>query len=210
MLALQEVVDEDTSDVVLLERWRAGDNAAASALVQRHFLAIYRFFAANVRPAEAEDLTQRTFEACVVGRDRIQDADGVRSYLYGIARRLLATHVTRGRPRGEHVPASAAGLVDNATSPTGVLARADERELFARALARLSPKLREVLELFYWEDRSLAEIATLLGISVGTVKSRLHRARSEVAAKIGELGVAAELARATLESLHSKRITLDP
>ncbi len=201
-------MDAEPNDVELLTRWRAGDTAAASALLQRHFLAIYRFFAASVRANEAEDLTQRTFEACIAGRDRILDDASFRGYLFGIAHHQLASHLTRGRPRGEHVPASAAELVDRRTSPSGVLVRDDERALFVRALAQLSPKLREILELFYWEDRSIAEIAERLGISVGTVKSRLHRAREQVAEHLHALDVAGELARATLASLQSKAIPL--
>jgi RNA polymerase sigma-70 factor (ECF subfamily) len=202
-------VDAEPTDVELLARWRAGDTAAASALLQRHFLAIYRFFAASVRASEAEDLTQRTFEACIVARDRIVDDAAFRGFLFGIAHHQLASHLTRGRPRGEHVPASAAELVDRRTSPSGVLVRDDERELFARALERLSPKLREILELFYWQDRSIAEIATQLGISVGTVKSRLHRAREQVAEHLHALDAAGALARATLASLHSKEIPVE-
>ena len=201
-------MDREPTDVELLGRWRAGDTTAASALLQRHFLAIYRFFAASVRTSEAEDLTQRTFEACIAGRDRLLDDAAFRGWLFGIAHNQLALHLTRGRPKGEHVPASAAQLEFRGTSPSGVLVRADERELFARALEQLSPKLRRILELFYWEDRSIAEIAEQLAISAGTVKSRLHRAREQVAACITALGAADELARATLATLHSKPIPI--
>ena len=201
-------MDDEPTDVELLARWRAGDTAAASVLLQRHFLSIYRYFAASVRPNEAEDLTQRTFEACVAGRDRIADGAAFRGWLFGIAHHQLASHFTRGRPRGDHVPASAAELVDRRTSPSGVLVRDDERTLFARALDRLSPKLREILELFYWQDLAIAEIARRLGISVGTVKSRLYRAREQVADELRALEGESDLARATLASLHSKPIAV--
>ena len=195
------MTDEPT-DVELLARWREGDAQAATTLVRRHFVSVYRFFSANVRDAEAEDLTQRTFEACTAARDRIRDDASFRAYLFGIARNQLAMHLEKTLPRGPAVPPSQVDLADQRTSPTGMLARKDEREAFERALQALSPKLRQILELFYWEDKSVAEIAAALGVSEGTVKSRLFRAREQVAAAIVALALPRELERSTLDALR--------
>ncbi|HET6584884.1 MAG TPA: sigma-70 family RNA polymerase sigma factor [Nannocystaceae bacterium] len=195
-------MDDERTDVELLARWRDGDSQAATALVRRHFVAVYRFFSANVRDAESEDLTQRTFEACTAARDRIRDDASFRAYLFGIARNQLAMHLERTLPRGPAVPASQIHLADPRTTPTGVLARADERDAFGRAMQGLSPKLRRILELFYWEDKSVAEIARELGVSEGTVKSRLFRAREQVAAAIVALRLPDELERSTLDALR--------
>jgi RNA polymerase sigma factor (sigma-70 family) len=197
-------MDDERTDVELLARWRDGDAQAATALVRRHFVAVYRYFSANVRDAEAEDLTQRTFEACTAARDRIRDDASFRAYLFGIARNQLAMHLERTLPRGPAVPASQVDLADPRTSPTGMLARADQREAFDRALQALSPKLRRILELFYWDDRSVAEIAAELGVSEGTVKSRLFRAREQVAEAIVALRLPQELERSTLDVLRPR------
>lgn len=66
-------------DVALLQAWREGDGHAGDALVTRHYKSVLRFF--ELRTRAAEDLTQRTFLACVEGRDRIQLANGFRAYL---------------------------------------------------------------------------------------------------------------------------------
>jgi RNA polymerase sigma-70 factor (ECF subfamily) len=193
---------DERTDVELLARWREGDADAATALVRRHFVSIYRFFSGNLRDAEAEDLTQRTFEACTAARDRIRDDASFRSWLFGIARNQLAMHLERAFTRGHAVPASQVDLADARTTPTGMLARADQQDAFGRALQSLSPKLRRILELFYWEDRNVAEIAAELGISEGTVKSRLFRAREQVAAAIAALGLPEAVARSTLDALR--------
>lgn len=195
-------MDDERTDVELLARWRDGDPQAATALVRRHFVAVYRFFSANLRDAEAEDLTQRTFEACTAARDRIRDDASFRAYLFGIARNHLAMHLERTLPRRPAVPASQVDLADPRTSPTGVLARADQREAFDRALQALSPKLRRILELFYWQDKSVAEIAAELGVSEGTVKSRLFRAREQIAEAIVALRLPQDLERSTLDVLR--------
>ena len=77
------------SDVELLQAWRAGDAAAGELLVGRYFLSVHRFFSAHVQ-GDVDDLTQRTFEACIQARDRMRDDAAFRGYLFGIARNQLA------------------------------------------------------------------------------------------------------------------------
>lgn len=165
------------SDVELLVRWRQGDKGAGNELLQRHFVSVYRFFEANVSE-EVEDLTQRTFEACIAARDRLRDDASFRAYLFGIARKQLLRHFERRYPKGTTVSPSQVVIRDVRTSPSGAVARLDQQQLFLRGLAEMPLEFKAVLELFYWEEKKIPVIAEELGIAVGTVKSRLFRAKA--------------------------------
>ena len=162
---------------------------AGDELLKRHFVAVYRFFAANLTPsgrgADPEDLTQRTFEACIARRDRVET--DFRAYLFGVARRQLYLEWKQRQARGDVLSPSDVGVRDVRTSPSGAVARLEDQKLFLRALERLPLEFRAVLELFFWEDRPIASIADELGIAVGTVKSRLFRGKSMLGQALREL-----------------------
>ncbi|MCA9704976.1 MAG: sigma-70 family RNA polymerase sigma factor [Myxococcales bacterium] len=197
---------EETSDTALLQAWRAGDLHAANDLLRRHFGRIFRYFDRHVSGPEAEDLTQRTFEACVTTRDRLRDDASFRAYLLGIARKQLLRHFEYKRPRGTELPPSQLDLQDIRTSPSGVMVRHDQQRLFLDALAPLPAEYREVLELFFWQDRTMPEIAEQLGVPLGTVKSRLHRGKALLRSRIEALPVTSELRRSTLDELDSRAL----
>lgn len=162
-------------DAELLEAWRAGDGAAADELLRRYFFGVYRFFAAH-RGVDPEELTQRAFEVCIAARDRVREEFG--AYLYGVARNLLRREWERRVVGVEALSPSAVPLRALGTSPSMRVAKLDEQQIFARGIAELPPEFASVLALFYWDDRSLVEIAAQLEIAVGTVKSRLSRGRA--------------------------------
>lgn len=170
-------------------------------LIRRHFTPVFRYFAAKVGEAEAEDLTQRTFEACVDHKDDIHGEAGVRGYLFGIARNQLAMHLRSALPRRSDVSPSQIELPDPRTSPSGILRGADEAQALARAMDCLSDKLREVIDLYYLHECSVGEIANRLGVSAGTVKSRLFRARAQIVDEIRALALPPAVETATLASL---------
>lgn len=173
----------EDADVALLEAWRAGDDRAGRDLVARHFAAVYRFFA-NKLGGDVDDLVQQTFLACVEGRDRV--GGGFRAYVFGIARNRLYRHF---RDRGYREPAeqSIAALADGMTSVGEALARRQEQKLLLRALRRIPIELQIALELAYWEELTDREVAEILEIPVGTLKSRLRKARALLDAEMTEL-----------------------
>ncbi|MCH9687490.1 MAG: RNA polymerase sigma factor [Deltaproteobacteria bacterium] len=177
-------------DVELLERWRGGDEAAGNRLVRLHFSAVYRFFG-NKIPEGVADLTQLTFLALVESRDRIEAHTGFRAYLLGVARHKLIHHL-RGRYRTDAVfsPEHVSVLdieADPGPSPTHRLAEDQERQLLDTALRSLPLDHQITLELYYWDEMSVAEIATVLERSPGAIKSRLFRARQLLAAQVERL-----------------------
>ena len=198
-------------DLVLLEAWRGGDAHAGDELLRRHFVSVYRFFDANLGGAQtgsdSEELTQKTFEACIAGRDLVRT--DFRAYLFGIARRQLMREWERRRARGDTVTPSQAGIRDVRTSPSAAVARLDQQQLFVRALELLPLEFKAVLERFYWEEKTIPEIADDLGIAKGTVKSRLFRAKAMLKERLVNLGVPAHLRDSTVELLELRTQALE-
>ncbi len=168
----------------LLAVWRGGDNAAGNDLVSRHFAAISRFFRSKLGN-DADDLIQQTFLACVEGRDRIEGS--FRSYLFAVARRRLFDHLRRSY-RAPNLDFSVSSLADLGTTPSEGMARDQRAQLLQTALRQIPTEAQIALELAYWEELSGAEIAVVLDIAPGTVRSRLTRARGRLREAVKTLG----------------------
>jgi RNA polymerase sigma-70 factor (ECF subfamily) len=166
-------------DVELLRAWGDGDDAAGNALVRRHFATLYRFFRSKVSE-NAADLAQATFLAALEAKDRFRGEASFRVFLLAIARRQLFNHYRRSRPHGPLTDVAETSVHALAGSPSKILARRDEQTLTPASMRRLPLDLQICLELFYWERRKQSEMAMILDIPEGTVKSRLNRARNEL------------------------------
>lgn len=167
-----------TTDAELAAAWSGGDPDAGEALIERHYDAVVRFFRTKT-DVGAEDLVQRTFLVCAEKLGTYRGEAPFRAFVFGIARNVLFEHV-RGRVRdGRADPAlferSVADLSPGVS--TLVFRRAEER-LLVTALQRIPLELQLVLELHYWEELGVDELASALAIPEGTVKSRLFRARA--------------------------------
>ncbi len=189
-------------DVELLRAWRDGDRGAGSELFARHFMTVYRFFVNKAEPV-ADDLSQRTFAACVDAKDRLAEDSNVRAYLLGIARRQLLMHFRALQRSEDPVDEETVSAADLVASPSEAAVAREEQALLARALRRLPLELQTTLELHYWEDLSLEEIATILEVPVGTVKSRLFRGRELLRAKLEKLDAPLALRQSTLRGLET-------
>ena len=164
-------------DGELLEAWRAGDTTAADQLIRRHFAAVRRFFR-NKAWGDCEDLTQTTFERCVAGRDRFEGRSSFRVYLFSVARYVLFEHYRAKRAR-EFDPAHSS-VADIDASPSQIVAAKQWQQNFLDALRTIPVEMQVVLELYYWEGLGTAEIAEVVQVPRGTVKSRLHHARLQL------------------------------
>jgi RNA polymerase sigma factor (sigma-70 family) len=174
-----------TPDLELLDAWRRGDRQAGDELFVRHFDSVYRFFGGKVG-ADAEDLVQATFLACVEGQERFRQEAGFRTYLLAIARNLLYRH-WRSRSRSGPPDFSVTSLQDLGPSPSTLMHARSEQRLVLEGLRRIPIDLQLALELHYWERMSGPEIALVLDLPEGTVRSRLRRAREALLEKLGEL-----------------------
>jgi DNA-directed RNA polymerase specialized sigma24 family protein len=164
----------ETADAVVIER-SLSDPGVFGVIFDRHFDAVYGYLARRVGSSRADDLASSTF---VVAFERRRDfraeAGSARPWLFGIATNLLRnewraqkrTLALLGRLRPREVP----GAVSDPAGVSGV----------GELVAGLDPGQRDVLLLYAWEDLSYEEIAVVLGIPVGTVRSRLARARASL------------------------------
>lgn len=168
-------------DDELLAAWRAGERTAGDALVARWFDPVCRFFRSKLGD-DVEDLIQRTFLDCLESRDRLR-SPSFRSFLFAVARNRLFDELRRGLRR----PVDQLGTVSIAelrTRPSDRMARAQTRDAVIQAMQELPLDFQITLELAYWEELDGAEIASVLGISEPTVRSRLSRARGLMRARI--------------------------
>ena len=148
---------------------------AFEELFERHFDAIYAYLARRAGPDLGRDLASETFTRAFAARRRYDALRGEeRPWLFGIANNLLRRHY-----RDEERRLRALARLDVRRDD----AWPDEPRL-ADALGALSRDERDVLLLFAWADLTYEEIATALGLPVGTVRSRLHRARAQFRAAL--------------------------
>jgi RNA polymerase sigma-70 factor (ECF subfamily) len=166
------------ADALLAVRCQLGERAAFDDLIRRWAQPLRRYVArVGGDESTADELVQDIWLRVLQGIGRLQDPAKLRAWLFGIAHRRLMDRL-RDRyasPIDADADADAALDVrpDAAPEPDGLLAGRD----LERGLARLPPAERDVLSLFYLEELSLADVARVLAVPVGTVKSRLFRAR---------------------------------
>jgi RNA polymerase sigma-70 factor (ECF subfamily) len=166
-----------TDDRALLDAWRTGDRDAGSTLLHRHCESLLRLFHSRL-PDRAADLIQRTMLACVESRERVPDGVPFRAYLLGIAHRVLVAELRDDERRRRREPGLADARASSIASPSRVLStHRRHRELLA-ALRELPLELQLPLELHYWEELGCTEIAHVLAVPEGTVKSRMRRAKA--------------------------------
>lgn len=171
------MVEPEETDIELLDAWSRGDNAAGNRLLKRHFRTLFRFFRNKVRADAVDDLVQQAMLSCADSAHRFRRESSFRTYVLAVARGALLMHLRRYARKGEPVDpfeTSVAALID---SPSSVVAAKDEHEVVATALRSIPLELQTTLELFYWEELSTQEIAAVMEVPPGTVKSRLHRGR---------------------------------
>lgn len=169
-------------DSALLEKARRGCAESFSTLYRNHSGRVYRFaleMCGNT-PA-AEEVTQEVFLALLREMDRFDPARGnLLAYLLGTARNLTYRWLRREQPflpleLDDDVLPSGQPL---AASPLTELTRREALEGLQRAIASLPPAYREVVVLCDLEELDYAQAAQTIGCAIGTVRSRLHRARA--------------------------------
>ena len=188
-------------DFELLAHWRAGDAGAGQQLVRKHTRSLHRFFASKA-PDALDDLVQASFLACVEARDRFREGSTFRTFVLAVARKILLKHY-RKRMRHDRAMAVEEASADSLSpSPSFSAALREEVRLLLVALRRIPIDQQIAIELFYWEGLSVGEVAEVLEIAPGTVKSRLARAREALREAILGGDAAPELARSTAEELE--------
>jgi len=179
------------TDDELLFRLRSGDEQAFAVLYKRRQGAIYRFaMHMTGSPTVAEDITQEVFLALLRGECGYDRERGTLSgYLFGIARKLILRSLehTRGDVSLESETDDGAprelAIIDD---PLAGLTRHEAIEALRRAVRALPRRYREVVVLCDLEELDYADAAVALGCPIGTVRSRMHRARALLLDKLNQ------------------------
>ncbi len=169
-------------------------------LVRRYYGAILRFF--EVRTRAAEDLTQRTFLACVEARERFRGEASFRAYLFGIARRQLFRYIEDQR-RVANLASLEGQEPAPGTSLSVLVARREEHQLLLTALAGLPEEVQTVIVLHYWEGMLAREIGDVMDVATSTVTTRLARARRALGDRILRLARPGRASEAVLTDLDA-------
>jgi RNA polymerase sigma-70 factor (ECF subfamily) len=171
---------EEPQDSELLTRLRAGDEAAFTDLYQRRQGAVYRYaLLMSGSRSVAEDVTQEVFLALIEEGRKFDERRGtLAAYLHGIARNKVLRH----KPRESEPVADTA---DQAAGPLDEMVRDESIRAVWDAVRRLPVHYREAVVLCELQELSYDAAAAVLGCSVGTVRSRLHRGRTLLAERFG-------------------------
>jgi RNA polymerase sigma-70 factor (ECF subfamily) len=188
-------------ELSLLAKMKQGDEQAFVALYRRHKDAVYRFaLLCTGSSASAAEVTQETFLHFMTRTEQFDPARGtIAAWLCGVARNL--SRKEHGREDATDPAeladdtAPAAGHVDHDT-PLERILRNETAEQVRQCVAAIAPHYRDVLILCELSDLSYAEAAHVCGIDIGTVRSRLSRARAQLAERLARKGILAAPARA--------------
>jgi RNA polymerase sigma-70 factor (ECF subfamily) len=181
-------------DARLLERARRGDEIAFSSLFAAHQRSIFRYAAYMCGTDAADDVVQDTFLAVLRQSSRHDAPAGtVGGYLFGIARHLV---LKRLGVRREELVEDIGIVADAVVAEANVLddlSRAETIETVRTAVRSLSPAYREVIVLCELQEMDYAEAAALIECPIGTVRSRLHRARALLMTRLAQSPLCQEL-----------------
>jgi RNA polymerase sigma-70 factor (ECF subfamily) len=177
------------SDEALIARIAAGDKLAMRALFARHHLRIYRFVLRFVRhPQLAEDLISDVFLDVWRHAAKFEARSTAATWLLGIAR-FKALSSLRRRGDAQLDAATAAAIKDTGDDPEVTIRKQQHGEILRDCLARISPDHREIVDLVYYQGMTIGEVAEIVGIPEGTVKTRMFHARRQLSALLHAAGV---------------------
>ena len=178
-----------TSDEALIGRIATGDKVAMQVLFARHHVRVYRFVLRLVRDqTKAEDLISEVFLDVWRQAGKFEARSAVSTWLLAIAR-YKALSALRRRPDEELDEETVAAIEDPGDDPETTLAKKDKGEILRKCLTALSPEHREIVDLVYYHEKSVEEVAEIVGIPENTVKTRMFYARKRLSELLKAAGV---------------------
>jgi RNA polymerase sigma-70 factor (ECF subfamily) len=181
-----------TPDEVLMGRVAEGDRLAMEVLYARHHVRVFRFVLRLIGDeALAEDLATEVFLDVWRHADRFEGRSAVSTWMLGIAR-FKALSARRRRAVELLDEEIAKTIEDPADDPAIVLEKNDTSRVIRNCLKRLAPHHREIIDLAYYHEKSLEEVAAIVGIPKNTVKTRMLRARMRLAGLLRDAGIGRE------------------
>ena len=178
-----------TSDEVLIGRIANGDRLAMQVLYARYHVRVFRFVVRLVRDeSTAEDLISEVFLDVWRQAGRFEGRSAVSTWLLAIAR-FKALSALRRRPEQELDDRTAEAIEDTADDPHTALEKKDKGAILRKCLTGLSAEHREIIDLVYYHEKSVEEVAEIVGIPENTVKTRMFYARKRLAELLKAQGI---------------------
>jgi len=167
-------------DTELMARIRAGDQLALHALYARHHVKVFRFALRLLRSEpSAEDVVSEVFTDVWRNPANFEGRSEASTWLLAMTRNK-AYSILRRKRELELDEDAAAETEDPADDPEVVLQKKDKGEILRACIERLSAEHREVIDLVYYHDKTIEEIARIVGAPEGTVKTRMFYARKKL------------------------------
>ena len=180
---------QDSSDEALIALIADGDKRAMQVLYARHNVRVYRFILRlTSNQSLAEDLVSEVFLDVWRQAEGFESKSQVSTWLLAIARykSLSALRRRTDEHLDDHM---AATIEDTADNPETVVGTKDRNTIVQKCLTQLSPAHREVIDLVYYHEKSVEEVAKIVGVPAATVKTRMFYARSKMADLLKDAGV---------------------
>ena len=178
-----------TSDEVLIGRIANGDRLAMQVLYARYHVRVFRFVVRLVRDeATAEDLISEVFLDVWRQAGRFEGRSAVSTWMLAIAR-FKALSALRRRLDGELDEETASAIEDPTDDPGTALEKKDKSVMIRKCLLGLSTEHREIIDLVYYHEKSVGEVAEIVGIPENTVKTRMFYARKRLAELLKSEGI---------------------
>ncbi|MET0631688.1 MAG: sigma-70 family RNA polymerase sigma factor [Xanthobacteraceae bacterium] len=182
---------QETSDEALVELIADGDKRAMQVLYGRHNVRVYRFIVRLTgNTTLAEDLVSEVFLDVWRQADGFEAKCQVSTWLLAIAR-YKALSALRRRSEDQLDDVMAETIEDTADDPETLVYNKDRSTLVQKCLAQLTPAHREVIDLVYYHEKSVDEVAQIVGVPAATVKTRMFYARNKMADLLKQSGVTA-------------------
>jgi len=177
------------SDEALMARIAAGDRDAMRALYLRHHIRVYRFVVRLVRShATAEDIISEVFLDVWRQAGSFEGRSAVSTWLLAIAR-FKALSALRRRPEEELNEEAVVNIADPVDDPETAVQKKDTSAILRQCLTGLSSEHREIIDLVYYQEKSVEEVSQIVGIPEATVKTRMFYARKKLSGLLKSAGV---------------------
>jgi RNA polymerase sigma-70 factor (ECF subfamily) len=178
-----------TADEVLIGRIASGDRLAMQVLFARYHVRVFRFVLRVVRDeSAAEDLISDVFLDVWRQAGRFEGRSAVSTWLLAIAR-FKALSAIRRKPNEELNEEAAEAIEDPADDPEVAIEKKDKGAILRKCLSGLSAEHREIIDLVYYHEKSVEEVAEIVGIPENTVKTRMFYARKKLAELLKAAGI---------------------
>jgi RNA polymerase sigma-70 factor (ECF subfamily) len=179
----------ETSDEALVGLIAKGDKNALQVLFARHNVKVFRFVLRFLNDeATAEDLVSEVFFDVWRQADRFESRSQVSTWLLGIARNKALSSL-RKRSTEELDEEVAEFIEDPSDSPETLMHNRQRSQILQDCLAQLSPAHREIIDLVYYHEKSIEEVADIIGVPQNTVKTRMFYARKRIGELISSKGL---------------------